>query len=91
MDDPLAALSLLERRYDGPIPPEIRLSARFGSSAEGLRVRAAAEARFFTTLARGQIDAIRTSRKANQPDRAPCGTLRLYLAERRRFRRIARQ
>ncbi len=89
MHDPLSALSRLERSHDGPIPPDARLAARFGSSEAALSAQAAGEAHFFTTLARGQIDAIRQSRKSGRPDRALCDTLALYLAERRRFRRIA--
>ncbi len=90
MHDPLAALDRLERRYDGPIPPEARLMARFGSLASARAVQALGEAHFFTTLVRGQIEAIRRARTAGRPDRALCDTLVLYLAERRHFRGIAR-
>jgi len=90
MHDPLIALDRLERRYDGPIPPEARLSARLGSAAAARSARAAGEAHFFTTLARSQIEAIRRSRDAGRPDRALRDTLALYLAERRYFRTIAR-
>jgi hypothetical protein len=89
MHDPLAALGLLERQYDGPIPPEVRLAARLGSSEAAVRARAAGEAHFFTTLARGQIRALRRLRAARAPDGAALASLRLYLGERRRFRRLA--
>ncbi len=89
MHDPLSALGQLERRYDGPIPPELRLTARLGSPAAAFAAGAAGEAHFFTTLALGQIEAIRRARAARRPERALHATLALYLAERRRFRRIA--
>jgi hypothetical protein len=90
MHDPLSALAELERRHDGPIPPEARLAARLGSSAAALGAKAAGEAHFFTTLARGQIEAIRRARNSCRPEGRLRDTLALYLAERRRFRRIAR-
>jgi hypothetical protein len=89
MHDPLSALDRLERRYDGPIPLEARLTARFGSVAAVRAALALGEAHFFTTLARNQVEAIRRARAAHHPDRALCNTLEFYLAERRHFRRIA--
>jgi hypothetical protein len=90
MHDPLSALAELERRHDGPIPPEMRLAVRLGSSAAALAARAAGEAHFFTTLALGQIEAIRRARRSCRPEGVLRDTLALYLAARRRFRRIAR-
>ena len=89
MPEPLAALALLERQYDGPIAPELRLAARLGSAEAALRARALGEAHFFTTLAKGQIRTLRRLRAARGREDAALATLRLYLGERRRFRRMA--
>ena len=90
MHDPLSARAALERRFDGPIPPETAAAARFGSSAAALAARAAGEAHFFTTLARGHIRTIREARAARRPTGRLRATLALYLAERRRLRALAR-
>jgi hypothetical protein len=89
MHDPVSALADLERRTDGPIPRAALLAARLGSAAAARCAMAAGEARFFTTLALGQIEAIRRARTLGRAEDGLRATLMHYLAARRRFRQIA--
>ncbi|HEV2546306.1 MAG TPA: hypothetical protein VGU20_03130 [Stellaceae bacterium] len=59
----LAALSELERRFDGPIPELLRRSTLLGHSLLPLRLVAEAQVCFFTSLIRGQIATIRQRRR----------------------------
>ena len=59
----LAALSELERRFDGPIPELLRQSTSLGHSLLPLRLVAEAQVCFFTSLIRGQIATIRQRRR----------------------------
>jgi hypothetical protein len=87
-DSVLDALSELERRYDGPIPPALRQAARHGSPAAALRWRSAAEIGFFAALARRQIASLRRHRLAPL-DGARRRDLDLYLRQWRAWRRLA--
>jgi hypothetical protein len=81
--DPLAALSELERRYNGPVPEPLRQAAQLGS-AELSRLRhAEAEAAFLKTHLRDQIQLIRRRRAAGSFHPSLLADLRLY---RRRWR-----
>jgi hypothetical protein len=88
--DPLPATAALERRYDGPIPPPLRLIAQLGSARAVRRLRAEGQAAFFTAMARGQLRAIRLRRADGSFYPALLADLALYRRERRRWRRIAR-
>jgi hypothetical protein len=89
--DPLAACAELERRYDGPVPPPLRLVARLGSAGAVRRLQAEGQAAFFTAMARGQLRAIRLRRADGSFYQAMLADLALYRRERRRWRRIARR
>lgn len=89
-DDPLAALNALERRYDGTIPPSLRLAARLGS-ADAVRIlHAEGQAAFFAAMVRGQLRAIRSRRADGSFYPSLLNDLALYRRQRRRWRRIAR-
>jgi hypothetical protein len=88
--DPLAALTALERRFDGPIPETLRLIARLGSAAALRRLQAEGQAEFFSSLARSQLRAIRRGREAGRLAPGLLSDLALYRRERRRWRRVAR-
>jgi hypothetical protein len=88
--DPLPAYAELERRYDGPVPPQLRLVARLGSARDLRRLEAEGQAAFFTAMARGQLRAIRLRRADGSFYPALLADLALYRRERRRWRRIAR-
>lgn len=89
-DDPLAALSHIERCYDGPIAERLLLLARHGSGRVVRRVQANAQARFFAEMARRQVHAIRQRRADGSFYAAMIEDLAYYRGERRRWRRIAR-
>ena len=57
----LAALSDLERRFDGPIPEALRRATLLGHSLS-LRLLAEAQVCFFSSLVRAQIATIRQRR-----------------------------
>jgi hypothetical protein len=59
----LAALSDLERRFEGPIPEPLRRAALLGSSLLPVRLLAEAQVCFFSSLVRGQIATIRQRRR----------------------------
>jgi hypothetical protein len=59
----LAALSDLERRFDGPIPEPLRRATLLGHSLLPLRLLAEAQVCFFASLVRGQIAMIRQRRR----------------------------
>ena len=88
--DPLAETAELERRYDGPVPPPLRLAARLGSARAARRLQAEGQAAFFTAMIRGQLRAIRLRRADGSFYPALLADLALYRRERRRWRRIAR-
>ena len=88
--DPLPVHAELERRYDGPIPPPLRLVARLGSVRALRRLEAEGQSAFFTAMARGQLRAIRLRRADGSFYPALLADLALYRRERRRWRRIAR-
>ena len=88
--DPLPAYAELERRYDGAIPPPLRLVARLGSARAVRSLQAEGQAAFFTAMARGQLRAIRLRRADGSFYAAMLADLALYRRERRRWRRIAR-
>jgi hypothetical protein len=60
--DVLAAIADLERRYDGPIPAELRLVARLGSADIVERLFAEGQAAFYTSMVLGQLRTIRGRR-----------------------------
>jgi hypothetical protein len=87
--DPLAALSELERRYNGPVPEPLRQAAQLGS-AELSRLRhAEAEAAFLKTHLRDQIQLIRRRRAAGSVHPSLLADLRLYRRRWRHWRRRA--
>lgn len=88
--NPLPATAELERRYDGAVPPPLRLAARLGSARAVRRLQAEGQAAFFTAMARGQLRAIRLRRADGSFYPALLADLALYRRERRRWRRIAR-
>jgi hypothetical protein len=89
-DDPLAALGSLERRYDGPIPENLRLVARQGSATIVRRLHADAQARFFAGMVKRQAQAIRQRRADASFYAAMIADLAYYRRERRRWRETAR-
>jgi hypothetical protein len=58
----LAAIADLERRYDGPIPPELRLAVRLGSADLVERLFAEGQAAFYKAMVLGQLRIIRLRR-----------------------------
>jgi hypothetical protein len=74
----LAALEVLERRYDGPIPEPLRQEAWFGSAGRRLLVEAEGQARFFTALVADQIEAIRRARQTGTVPPRLFADLKLY-------------
>ncbi|HEY5211005.1 MAG TPA: hypothetical protein VIJ42_16325 [Stellaceae bacterium] len=60
-DRALAALTALERCYDGPIPEPLRRRALSGCGAPPGLIEAEGQADFFAGLVRAQIAAIRVS------------------------------
>jgi hypothetical protein len=83
----LAALSDLERRFDGPIPEPLRQATLLGHSLLPLRFLAEAQVCFFAALVRGQIATIRQRRR----DGSFYGQLVADLAFYRERRRLWRQ
>jgi hypothetical protein len=88
--DHLAALDVLERRFDGPIPEEARRIARCGSGTRLRFFEAVGQADFFRRMARGQLDIIRRRRMGGSFYPALVEDLALYRREARRWARLAR-
>jgi hypothetical protein len=88
---PLAALDELERRYDGPVPPDLCRAALLGSARAVRLLHAEAQAGFFAAMIRGQIGAIRSRRVDGSVYPALYDDLALYRRERRRWRGLARR
>ena len=83
----LAALSDLERRFDGPIPEPLRRAALLGHSLLPLRLLAEAQVCFFTALVRGQIATIRQRRRDGSFYEQLVADLAFYRERRRIWRR----
>jgi hypothetical protein len=63
-ESPAAALALLERAFNGPVPEAARRIALLGSRETALLIAARAEAAFFRAMVRGQLRALRRRRAA---------------------------
>jgi hypothetical protein len=87
----LAALSDLERRFDGPIPEPLRQATLLGHSLLPLRLLAKAQVCFFATLVRGQIAAIRQRRRDGSFYEQLVADLAFYRGRRRVWRRELRR
>jgi hypothetical protein len=85
--DRLAALSDLERRFDGPIPEPLRRATLLGHSLLPLRLLAEAQVCFFASLVRGQIATIRQRRGDGSFYNELTADLAFYRARRRLWRR----
>ena len=85
--DPLAALSELERRYNGPVPESLRQAAQLGSAELSRQRHAEAEAAFLKTLLCDQIRLIRQRRAAGSFHPSLLADLRLYRRRWRHWRR----
>jgi hypothetical protein len=85
----LRALSMLERRYDGPFPAPLKRIALLGSAERWLQAEAAGQAEFFTALIRGQLEAIRRLRHGGAVPAALYADLALYRRRRQWWRREA--
>ncbi len=83
----LAALSELERRFDGPIPEPLRRAALLGQSLLPLRLLAEAQVCFFAALVRGQIATIRQRRRDGSFYEHLLADLAFYRQRRRLWRR----
>src|ERR1700745_3159600 len=87
----LAALSELERRFDGPIPAPLRQATLLGHSLLPPRLLAEAQVCFFASLVRGQIATIRERRRDGSFYPQLVADLTFYRERRRAWRReIAR-
>lgn len=80
----MAALADLQRRIDGPIPQHELDAARGLNTA---LLAAAGNARFFTRMARGQIEIVRYWRSLGRAQESDIAQLRQYLERRRYWRR----
>ncbi|HXP29727.1 MAG TPA: hypothetical protein VN832_01465 [Stellaceae bacterium] len=89
--DELAALALLERRFDGPIPRPLRLMARHGSPEAVHILQAEGQAAFFREMVRGQLRAIRLRRADGTFYPEMLADLALYRRQWRRWRRMLRR
>jgi hypothetical protein len=87
----LAALAALERRFDGPIPTNLRLVARHGSAAAVELLFATGQAAFFRHLVRNHIEAIRRRRATGGDVVDLAADLALYRRQWRCWQRMARQ
>jgi hypothetical protein len=85
----LAALTELERRYDGPIPMPLRHAAEFGPAARRRLLEAEGQAAFFATLVRHQCQALRRWRLAGMTPPELTRDLALYRRQWRWWRREA--
>jgi hypothetical protein len=85
--DALAAIADLERRYDGPIPAEVRLVARLGSADIVERLFAEGQSAFYKSLVRGQLRIIRRRRAEGSFYPALVDDLRTYRQGWRRWHR----
>jgi hypothetical protein len=83
----LAALSALERRFDGPIPEPLRQATLLGHSLLPLRLLAEAQVCFFSSLVRGQIATIRQRRRDGSFYEHLVADLAFYRQRRRLWRR----
>ena len=83
----LAALSDLERRFDGPIPEPLRRTTLLGHSLASLRLLAEAQVCFFACLVRGQIATIRQRRRDGSFYQRLMADLAFYRERRRLWRR----
>ena len=86
--DALSRIAELERRHDGPPPPEERLVALAGSGERHAYLQAVAEAAFFTAMIRGQLRTIRRRRADGSFYPALLSDLALYRRQRRGWHRI---
>ena len=89
--DPRRTLAELERRFDGPIPPALKLIARHGSLRAVRLLQARGQAAFFASMVRGQLRAIRARRQEGSFYPAMLKDLTLYRRQYRRWRRLARR
>lgn len=89
--DPRRALAELERRFDGPVPPALKLVARHGTLRAVRLLQARGQEAFFAAMIRGQLRAIRARRQDGSFYPAMLKDLALYRRQRRRWRRIARR
>lgn len=80
----LSRIADLQCRYDGPIP-QAELDAARGINTALLA--AAGNARFFTRMARGQIEVVRYWRSLGRAQESDVAQLRQYLERRRYWRR----
>ncbi len=85
----LVAMSALERRYDGPIPP--RHSAFHGTPEARLYAEAVGQADFFAALIRSQIEAIRRARSNGPIPARLLDDLKLYRRQECWWRRETRR
>ncbi len=77
--DPLAGLAALGRRFDGPIPSDMRRTARAGGELPAARLEAAARSRLFDRLARQAQSALAEGRMRPTVERQrAASTLRFY-------------
>jgi hypothetical protein len=83
----LAALSDLERRFDGPIPEPLRQATLLGHSLLPLRLLAEAQVCFFASLVRGQVATIRQRRRDGSFYEQLVADLAFYRERRRLWRR----
>lgn len=86
-DDTLARLAELERRYDGPVPDNLRLAAHLGSAAAVELMVVAGELAFWKSLALRQIDVIRRRRADGSFYESLVDDLRTYRDGWRRWNR----
>ncbi len=77
-DNPLAALSALERRFDGPIPEPLREVVRCGSVERAEQLFALAQARFFREMVTRQVAVIRARRRDGSAYPSLADDLALY-------------
>lgn len=83
----LAALSDLERRFDGPIPEPLRRATLLGHSLLPVRLLAEAQVSFFAALVHGQIATIRQRRRDGSFYEQLVSDLAFYRERRRLWRR----
>jgi hypothetical protein len=83
----LAALSDLERRFDGPIPEPLHRATLLGHSLLPLSLLADAQVCFFGALVRGQIATIRQRRRDGSFYEQLVTDLAFYRERRRLWRR----
>jgi hypothetical protein len=83
----LAALSELERRFDGPIPEPLRRATLLGHSLLPLSLLADAQVCFFGALVRGQVATIRHRRRDGSFYEQLVADLAFYRERRQLWRR----